>query len=79
MNGCERSDACELVAYIHDRMPLILVPGGYARWLGKEADRATCYGRSPPTGCGRFHPVNKPENDHSSLESEELATDATWH
>ena len=28
------TDANELVAEIHDRMPLILAPGDYARWLG---------------------------------------------
>jgi putative SOS response-associated peptidase YedK len=30
------TDANALVADIHDRMPLILAPGGYARWLGEE-------------------------------------------
>ena len=28
----------ELVADIHDRMPVILAPGDYARWLGDEPD-----------------------------------------
>jgi putative SOS response-associated peptidase YedK len=28
--------ANELVADIHDRMPLILPPGDYARWLSEE-------------------------------------------
>jgi putative SOS response-associated peptidase YedK len=28
------TDANELVADIHDRMPVILAPGDYARWLG---------------------------------------------
>jgi putative SOS response-associated peptidase YedK len=31
-------DANELVADIHDRMPVILAPGDYARWLGDEPD-----------------------------------------
>jgi putative SOS response-associated peptidase YedK len=26
------------VADIHDRMPAILAPGDYARWLGEEGD-----------------------------------------
>jgi putative SOS response-associated peptidase YedK len=28
------TDGNELVAEIHDRMPLILASGDYARWLG---------------------------------------------
>jgi putative SOS response-associated peptidase YedK len=32
------TDANELVAEIHDRMPLILAPSGYARWLSDEPD-----------------------------------------
>ena len=32
------TDANELVAEIHDRMPVILPREGYARWLGEEAD-----------------------------------------
>ena len=28
----------ELVGQIHDRMPAILEPSGYDRWLGLEAD-----------------------------------------
>jgi len=32
------TDANELVADIHDRMPVILTPGDYARWLGEEPD-----------------------------------------
>jgi putative SOS response-associated peptidase YedK len=27
-----------MVADIHDRMPLIIAPGDYARWLGDEPD-----------------------------------------
>jgi hypothetical protein len=30
------TDANELVAQIHDRMPLILVPADYSRWLSDE-------------------------------------------
>jgi putative SOS response-associated peptidase YedK len=32
------TDANELVGEIHDRMPLILAPGDYARWLSDEPD-----------------------------------------
>ena len=32
------TDANELVADVHDRMPLILPPVAYARWLGEEPD-----------------------------------------
>ena len=32
------TDANELVAEIHDRMPLILAPTDYVRWLSDEAD-----------------------------------------
>ena len=30
--------ANELVAYIHDRMPVVLARGDYARWLGEQPD-----------------------------------------
>jgi putative SOS response-associated peptidase YedK len=33
--------ANELVAEIHDRMPAILAPDDYTRWLGDEPDPAT--------------------------------------
>jgi hypothetical protein len=32
------TDANGLVADIHDRMPVILAAGDYARWLGEEPD-----------------------------------------
>jgi putative SOS response-associated peptidase YedK len=32
------TDANELVAEIHDGVPLILAPGNNARWLGEEPD-----------------------------------------
>ncbi|MGC1353424.1 MAG: SOS response-associated peptidase family protein [Xanthobacteraceae bacterium] len=34
------TDANGLVAEIHDRMPLIIAPGDYARWLGEEPEQA---------------------------------------
>ena len=61
------TDPNELVADIHDRMPLILAPRDYARWLGAELMRMWPISTR----------VNKPENDDPSIvESIELATDA---
>ena len=53
----------ELVRQIHDRMPAILKPGSYYRWLGIEPDPhdlLITYPSEPMT-------VNKPENDDRSL------------
>jgi hypothetical protein len=64
------TDANELVAGIHDRMPLILAPGDYTRWLGDEPDPRDLM-RPFPTGPMRMWPistrVNKPENDDPSI------------
>jgi putative SOS response-associated peptidase YedK len=73
------TDANELVAEIHDRMPLILAPGDYARWLGEEPDPRDLM-RPFPAELMRMWPistrVNKPENDDPSIvEPIELATD----
>jgi len=73
------TDANELVAEIHDRMPVILAPGDYARWLGEEPDPRDLM-RPFPADLMRMWPistrVNKPENDDSSIvEPIELATD----
>ncbi len=32
------TDANELVADIHDRMPVIVLPSDYGRWFGDEPD-----------------------------------------
>ena len=74
------TDANELVADIHDRMPLILAPEGYGRWLGDEPDPRDLL-RPFPAGLMRMWPistrVNKPENDDPSIvEPIEPATDA---
>jgi putative SOS response-associated peptidase YedK len=74
------TDANELVAEIHDRMPLILAPKDYLRWLGDESDPRDLM-RPFPSEPMRMWPistrVNKPENDDPSiLEPVELATDA---
>jgi putative SOS response-associated peptidase YedK len=64
------TDANDLVAEIHDRMPLILAPADYARWLGDEADPSDLM-RPSPAALLRMWPistrVNKPENDDPSI------------
>jgi putative SOS response-associated peptidase YedK len=73
------TDANALVADIHDRMPLILAPEDYARWLGDEPDPHDLM-RPFPAEPMRIWPistrVNKPENDDASIvEPVEPATD----
>jgi putative SOS response-associated peptidase YedK len=64
------TDANELVAEIHDRMPLILTPGDYNRWLSEEPDPRDLL-RPFPAEPMRMWPistrVDKPENDERSL------------
>ena len=65
---------------IHDRMPVILAPGDYARWLGEEDDPRNLM-RPFPASLMRMWPisprVNKPENDDAAIiEPIEAATDA---
>jgi putative SOS response-associated peptidase YedK len=72
-------DANEMVADIHDRMPVILAPGD-SRWLSDEPDPRDLM-RAFPASLMRMWPistrVNKPENDDPSiLERVELASDA---
>jgi putative SOS response-associated peptidase YedK len=74
------TDANDLVAEIHDRMPAILAPGDYARWLRDEPDPRDLM-RPFPAKPMRMWPistrVNKPENDDPTIvEPVELATDA---
>lgn len=72
------TDANELVANIHNRMPLIIAPVDYKRWLGDEPDPHDLM-KPYPADPMRMWPistrVNKPENDDPSiLEPVELAT-----
>jgi putative SOS response-associated peptidase YedK len=64
------TDANTLVAEIHDRMPVILPPWQYARWLGDEADPHDLL-RPFPSEAMRMWPistrVNKPENDDATI------------
>ena len=74
------TDANQLVAEIHDRMPLILDPKDYLRWLGEEPDPRDLM-KPFPSEPMRMWPistrVNKPENDDPSIvDPIELATDA---
>jgi putative SOS response-associated peptidase YedK len=56
----------DLVGQIHDRMPAILKPESYGRWLGPETAPHVC-----PSAPMRMWPistrVNSPENDDASL------------
>jgi putative SOS response-associated peptidase YedK len=54
------TDANELVADIHHRMPVILAPPDYARWLGEEPDPRDLM-RPYPAELMRMR-VNKSEN-----------------
>jgi putative SOS response-associated peptidase YedK len=64
------TDANELVAEIHDRMPLIIAPSDYGRWLSDEPDPHDPI-RVFPAEPMRMWPistwVNKPENDDPSI------------
>jgi putative SOS response-associated peptidase YedK len=60
----------KLVAQIHDRMPAILEPKSYERWLGLEPDPRDLlitYPSEPMTMWPISTRVNKPENDDPSL------------
>ena len=72
--------ANELVAEIHDRMPLVLPPGEYARWLSDDPDPRDLM-RPFPAEPMQIWPistrVNKPENDDPAIvEPIELTTSA---
>ena len=74
------TDANELVADIHDRMPAILAPSDYTRWLSDEPDPRGLM-RPFPASLMRMWPistrVNKPENDDASIvEPIKLVSDA---
>jgi len=74
------TDANELVAEIHDRMPAILAPGDHTRRLSDAPDPRDLM-RPFPAGLMRIWPistrVNKPENDDASIvEPIKLVSDA---
>ena len=60
----------DLVGQIHDRMPAILTPTAYDRWLGPEPnphDLLITYSSEPMTMWPITTRVNAPENDDPSL------------
>lgn len=64
------TDANALVAEIHDRMPVILAPGDYDRWLGDEPDPRDLlrtYPAEPMTMWPVSTRVNSPKNDDEDL------------
>jgi putative SOS response-associated peptidase YedK len=74
------TDANELVAEIHDRMPAILSPDDHMRWLSDEPDPRDLM-RPCAADLMRMWPistrVNKPQNDDPSItEPIELPSDA---
>jgi putative SOS response-associated peptidase YedK len=64
------TDANSMVTTIHDRMPVVLAPSDYERWLDDELDPRDLM-RPFPAGLMRMWPistrVNKPENDDPSI------------
>jgi putative SOS response-associated peptidase YedK len=62
--------ANDLVSRIHDRMPAILRPEDYARWLGQEeppADLLASLSADPTTMWPISTRVNSPKNDDAQL------------
>jgi putative SOS response-associated peptidase YedK len=62
------TDANELE--IHDRMPLILTPANYTRWLSDEPDPGALMRPFPAEPMRMWSistRVNKPENDDASI------------
>jgi len=60
----------DLVGQIHNRMPAILKPEGYERWLGPEPeshDLLITYPSEPMMMWPISTRVNKPENDDPSI------------
>ncbi len=66
------TEANELCARVHDRMPVILAPSDYERWLDVQADSNPVDLLRPyPSDAMRAYPVstrvNSPENDDQQL------------
>jgi len=63
----------ELIMQIHDRMPAILRPGDYDRWLGSELDPddlLTSFPAEPMKMWPISKRVNSPRNDDEGLLTE---------
>jgi putative SOS response-associated peptidase YedK len=61
------TDANELVAEIHDRMPLILAPTDYTRWVSDEPDPGNLM-RPFPAEPMRMWPISTRVNKRRSLD-----------
>jgi putative SOS response-associated peptidase YedK len=65
------TEANSLLAPLHDRMPLIIAPQDYARWLDKAEDDVTDLFRPFPSEAMQFWPVstrvNAVRNDDAAL------------
>ncbi len=64
------TDANEMLAEIHDRVPLILAPGDFVRWLSDEPDPRDLMRTFPATPMRMWPistPVNNPKNDDPSI------------
>jgi putative SOS response-associated peptidase YedK len=69
----------ELVSAIHDRMPVIIAPEDYTRWLPSldpdPRDLLVPYRAAPMTMWPISTRVNKPENDDASILDRVPSTD----
>jgi putative SOS response-associated peptidase YedK len=65
------TEANELCQRVHDRMPLILEPEGYRRWLDIEEPDPAELLRPYPSDAMRAYPistrVNSPKNDDAAI------------
>jgi putative SOS response-associated peptidase YedK len=75
------TNANELVAQIHDRMPAILRPEDYDRWLSDEPDPRELL-KTFPAEPMMMWPVstrvNTPKNDDPDLLTPVVEADASW-
>jgi putative SOS response-associated peptidase YedK len=71
----------DLVGQIHNRMPAILKPESYKRWLGPETDPhdlLITYPSEPMTMWPISTRVNSPDNDDPSLLNRTTALSDVW-
>jgi putative SOS response-associated peptidase YedK len=71
----------DLVGQIHDRMPAILKPESYERWLGSETDPhdlLITYPSEPMTMWPISSRVNSPDYDDPSLLDRTIALSDVW-
>jgi SOS response associated peptidase (SRAP) len=70
-----------LVGQIHDRMPAILEPKSYERWLGPETDQhdlLMTYPSEPMVMWPISTRVNSPDNDDASLLDRTTGLSDVW-